>query len=200
MARASGPERTPRRPANGITKPAEVAVKFTITEEIAHPREKVFRTQRDKLVELVPYIPNVDHVTIEETHVEGPVVRFLNRWKVSTTEIPTAVKGFLKPEHLQYLDRARWDESTWRCEWELELTALRDAVTARGTTSFLAEGAETIVRMDGEFLIHADRVPGVPAFVARSLAPSLEKFVVGMLQPNLKKTAHAVGAFIDDHG
>lgn len=175
-------------------------MKFTITEEIAHPRDKVFRTQRDKIVELVPYIPNVESVVVEETHVEGPVVRFLNRWKVAATEIPGPIKGFLKPEHLGYLDRAKWDETTHRCEWELEITALKDAVTARGTTSFLDEGGETIVRMDGEFLIHPDRVPGVPAFVARTLAPTLEKFVVGLLQPNLKKTAHAVGAYIDDHG
>jgi nitrogen fixation protein len=174
-------------------------VKFTITEEIAHPRERVFRTQRDRLVELVPYIPNVENVVVEETEVTGSVVRFLNRWTVASTDIPSTIKGFLKPEHLTYLDRAKWDESSWRCEWELIITALPDAVTARGITSFADEGDETIVRLDGEFLIHPDRVPGVPAFLARTLAPSLERWVVGLLQPNLKKTAAAVGQFIDDH-
>ncbi len=175
-------------------------MKFTITEEVAHPRPKVFATQRDRLVELVPYIPNVEKVVIESAEVDGPVTKFLNRWTVASADIPSAVKGFLKPEHLTYLDRARWDESSWRCEWELIITALPEAVTARGITSFADEGPDTIVRMDGEFLIHPDKVPGVPAFLARSLAPSIEKFVVGLLQPNLKKTAHAVGAFIDDHG
>jgi hypothetical protein len=191
---------TPTRSPNGIGGAPEVPVKFTITEEIAHPRERVFRTQRDRLVELVPYIPNVEKVVVEETHVEGTSVRFLNRWTVASADIPTAVKGFLKPEHLTYIDRAKWDEATWRCEWELVITALPDAVTARGITSFTDEGDATIVRLDGEFIIHPDRVPGVPGFLARTIAPSLEKFVVGLLQPNLKKTAHAVGQFIDDHG
>ena len=174
-------------------------MKFSLTDEIPHPRPLVFATHRDKLVDLVEYLPNVDKVVVESRKVEGPVVHLLNRWHVASSDVPGPVRPFLKPDHLQYLDKAKWDESTWRCEWEITLPSLPDAITARGTSTFLAEGDETVFQLHGEFLIHPDRIPGVPTFVARTAAPSIEKFVVGLLQPNLKKSSQAVRQYIDDH-
>ena len=65
--------------------------------------------------------------------------------------------------------------------------------------AFAYEGDVTIVQMSGEFVIHPEKVPGVPAFMARRLAPTLEKFVVGLLQPNLKRSNQAVESYLEDN-
>jgi hypothetical protein len=174
-------------------------MKFSLVDEIPHPRELVFTTHRDKLPELVPYLGQVKSIEVESRTEEGPVVRLVNRWTASDSDVPAPIRPLLKPERLTWLDKANWDMSRWRCDWEITLSALPEAVTARGSSSFLEEGAETIVQMSGEFLIHPDRVPGVPTFVAKAAAPALEKFIIGLLQPNLRKSNQAIQQYIEDH-
>jgi hypothetical protein len=174
-------------------------MKFSLVDEIPHPRELVFTTHRDKLTDLVPYLNQVRSIVTESRVEEGPVVRLLNRWHASDAEVPAPIRPLLRPERLTWLDKATWDMSRWRCDWEITITALPEAVTARGSSVFLEEGAETIVQMSGEFLIHPDKIPGVPTFVAKAAAPALEKFIVGLLQPNLRKSNQAIQQYIDDH-
>ena len=100
---------------------------------------------------------------------------------------------------LSWVDRATWDKGRYRCDWNITLTALPEAVTAKGFNVFVDEGDVTIVQMSGEFVIHPEKVPGVPAFMARRLAPTLEKFVVGLLQPNLKRSNQAVESYLEDN-
>ena len=76
---------------------------------------------------------------------------------------------------------------------------MAEAITARGHNTFLDEGPDTVVQMNGEFVVHPERIKGIPAFVARSAAPTLERFVVGLLQPNLRRSNAAVRQYIDDH-
>jgi hypothetical protein len=175
-------------------------VKFSLVDELPHPRDLVFSTHRDKLRELVEYMPNVASVVTESRVVEGPVVRLVNLWTGASDDVPAVIRPLVKPEHLTWVDRAVWDESKYRCDWEITLSAVPDAVTARGFNTFLEEGGETIIQMNGEFLIHPDRIPGVPVFVAKATAPAFERFVVGLLQPNLRRSNQAVQQYIEDHG
>ncbi|MEQ1503755.1 MAG: hypothetical protein ABMB14_16060 [Myxococcota bacterium] len=175
-------------------------MKFSLVDEIAHPRELVYTTHRDKLQELVQYLPNVASVVTESRVVEGSLVRLVNLWTGASDDVPAPIRPILKPEHLTWVDRATWDQDKWRTDWEITLTALPEAVTARGFNTFLEEGGETVIQMNGEFLIHPDRVPGVPTFVARRAGPALERFVIGLLQPNLRRSNQAVQQYIDEHG
>lgn len=174
-------------------------MKFSLVDEIPHPRELVFSTHRDKLLELVQYLPNVASVVTESRLEEGGVVKLVNVWTGASGDIPAPVRPLLKTEHLMWVDRAQWDRDRWRCDWEITLSAVPEAVSARGFSTFLEEGSETVVQMNGEFLIHPERVRGVPTFVARGAAPALERFVVGLLQPNLRRSNQAVQQYIEDH-
>ena len=174
-------------------------MKFSLVDEIPYDRELVFSTHRDKLAELVQYLPNVESVVVEGREEDGEIVRLVNLWSASSTDVPGVVRPMVKPEHMSWIDRATWDQSRWRCDWEITLSALPEAVTARGFNTFLDEGGETVIQMNGEFVIHPDKVPGVPTFVARRAAPALEKFVVGLLQPNLKRSNQAVLQYIEDN-
>src|SRR5687768_17062450 len=119
-------------------------------------------------------MPNVSSVVTESRVVEGPVVRLVNMWTGASDDVPAVIRPLVKPEHLTWVDRATWDESNYRTDWEITLSAVPEAVTARGFNTFLEEGGETIIQMNGEFVIHPDRVPGVPAFVARAAVPAFE--------------------------
>jgi hypothetical protein len=176
-----------------------VPLKFSLVDEIPHPRELVFSTHRDKMLEFVQYLPNVASVVIESRIEEGPIVKLVNVWTGASEEVPAPVRPLLRTEHLMWVDRAQWDADRWRCDWEITLSAIPEAVSARGFNTFLEEGNETIIQMNGEFLIHPERVSGVPTFVAKRAAPSLERFVVGLLQPNLRRSNQAVQQYIEDH-
>lgn len=174
-------------------------MRFTLTDELPHPRDLVFATHRDKLEELVEYLPNVESVEIRKREIDGAVVRLENHWKGASTDVPAVLRPIVKAEYLSWVDYAEWDEAAHRCRWRIELGLLPGAITARGESVFVEEGDETIVNMTGEFIIHPERIPGVPAFVAKNAAPALEKFIVGLIQPNLRKSNAAVVEYLDDH-
>jgi hypothetical protein len=174
-------------------------MKFSLVDEIPHPRALVFATHRDRLVDVVKYMPNVAGVVTESRIEEGDLVHLVNRWTGASTEIPAPLRPLVKPELLTWVDRATWDQARWKTQWSITLDAVADAISAHGENTFLDEGPDTVVQMNGEFVVHPERIRGVPSFVARSAAPALERFVVGLLQPNLKRSNAAVRQYLDDN-
>jgi hypothetical protein len=173
-------------------------MKFTVNDEIAFPLDLVFPTYRDKLHEMLDYMDNVDKIEVKSREESGDVVKLLNHWHGSASDIPAPLRPVIKPDSLSWLDKATWDTARHRVDWEITLPALPEAVTAKGFTMYKEDGDVTLVQISGEFLIHPDKVPGVPTFVAKRLAPTLEKFVIGLLQPNLKKSNQAVEEYLED--
>ena len=174
-------------------------MKFSLVDEIPYPRERVFRTHRDSLLDLVSYLPNVEGVDITSREVDGDVVRLVNHWTGASSDVPRMLRPIIKPELLTWIDRASWDQGRWRCDWQITLNAIPEAVTARGYNVFLDEDDETVIQMQGEFIIHPDRIRGVPTLVARRAAPALERFVVGLLQPNMRQINEAVLEYIEEN-
>lgn len=174
-------------------------MKFNLVDEIPYPRDLVFRTHRDKLVELVPYLANVDRVEVREREEQGDIVRLLNLWSGSSSDVPAIIRPIVKPELLTWVDKAVWDRGRWRCDWDITLNALPDAVTAKGYNLFQDEGDETVIQIQGEFTVHPDRIPGVPAMVARTAQGAIERFVIGLLEPNMRLSNRAVEQYLDDN-
>ena len=174
-------------------------MKFHIVDEIPYERELVFSTHRDKLLELVPYFGNIDKIEVPSRDEEDGIVRFENMWYGKSGDIPAPLRPILSADRLKWLDRAEWDENNWRCQWEIEIPVLPGAITARGMNRFRDEGGETVIEMNGEFIVHADKVPGIPTFAAKRILPILERFIVAQLEPNLRNANRAVERYIDDN-
>src|SRR5437773_1440734 len=90
---------------------------------IVFPRPLVFATYRDRLPELVPYLPNIREIKVLEREEkpggqEGHL-RLLNLWRASA-DIPKVAQAVLKPEALAWKDHAHWNENDWTCEWRVE--------------------------------------------------------------------------------
>lgn len=175
-------------------------MRFTLHDEIDFPRELVFTTIRDRLPDILPYLPNVDEIEVLESHDDGEIRRCVKRWAGSSDEIPAVVRPLIRPDILQWIDHATWDQGRWQVDWWHEMGVLPGAISAKGTNRFEADGDITIISMEGDFTIHPERLTFVPQIVARRAAPALERFIIGRVKPNLRATNEAVAAFLEDEG
>ncbi|TNE92286.1 MAG: hypothetical protein EP330_02160 [Deltaproteobacteria bacterium] len=166
---------------------------------IAHPIDKVFPLYRDRLPEVVPYIPDVSEINVLAREEGDGVVKLHNEW-VSDREIPSVVSKFIKPEHLRWDDFATWREADTTCSWELKTRAFTEAVTCTGQTQLIADGDQTLVRLTGDFQLDVSKVKGVPSFLAKRIAPQLEKFIVSLVTPNLERVNGSLQQFLDEQG
>jgi len=163
------------------------------------PRELVFRTYRDRLSELVPYLPNIKQITVESREDSGDVIKLLNRWEANA-EVPKVARSVVKPEMMVWLDHATWTESTWTCDWRIEHATFAEQVTCGGRNRYIDEGGRTRLEIRGELSVDAARIPGVPRMLAGTLAPVIERFIVQTIRPNLVSTADGVQAFLRARG
>lgn len=171
---------------------------FSFKDSIPFSREQVFEAQRDHLPELAPYLHDIESITVEAREDLGAVSKLTNVWKAKGADIPAAVRTFVKPEMLRWTDYATWNREQWKCDWNIVLGFLPGAIECTGSTSFAEAGGRTTVTVAGDIVIHADKIPGVPRFAAGKIGSAVEKFVIGMIKPNLSKTNEGVTAYLRD--
>ncbi len=174
-------------------------MKFTIKNTIPFPRDQVYTTQRDRLPELASYLNDIEEIRVVEESEEGHIKRYVNAWRAGGQDIPTIARAFVKPELLKWLDHATWDGEKYTCDWRIELGFLPDAIIARGHNEWRDRGNETLVIIDGEIVVNAKLIPGVPGLMANKVGTAVEQFVVKMIEPNLKKTCEGVAQFLRDN-
>ena len=174
-------------------------MQFSIKDSISFPREQVFKAQRDQMPELASYLNDIESITVEEREDDGPISKLVNLWIAGGTDIPAAARSFVKPEMLRWTDYATWNQDEWKCDWKLVLGFLQDAVSVSGTTSFAEQGERTTVTIAGDITIRAEKIPGVPRFMAGKIGPVVEKFVINLIRPNLKKTSEGIGSYLRDN-
>jgi len=164
------------------------------------PRKLVYETYRDRLAELVPYLPNIEGITVLSSERDGSDLHLLNEWK-GKGDIPRVARSIIKPEMLKWKDFADWHDDEWCVDWRMELAFLNEVVETHGRNRFVEIGDDrTRLEIRGILDIDGTRIPGVPRLVGRKIAPQIEKFVVSMIKPNLVKTADGVQRFLDEQG
>lgn len=168
---------------------------------VHHPRPLVFRTLRDRLGDVVPFMPNVTRVDALERVEEGPGrIRLVNVWH-GDGSIPVVARRFLKPEMLRWTDRALWDEAAWTCDWDQETAFFTDRILCSGQNRYIeAEPEVTRIEVRGMLEVRLQGLPGLPGPLARRAASAVERFIVALVTPNLDKTAAAAECFLDDAG
>lgn len=172
-------------------------MKFRNESHLHHPRDVVFAAYRDKLSDVVPFLDDIKAVNVLKREDAGGTVKLHNEW-VSDREIPKIAQGILKPEHLRWDDFATWDAATSSCKYEIKTRMFTDKVRCVGHNTFLDDGkGGTRIVLEGDFEISLKDIPGVPWLLAGTIAPQVEKFILGLIQPNLEKTNAAVGQYLD---
>ncbi|MBT3586967.1 MAG: hypothetical protein HN509_18795 [Halobacteriovoraceae bacterium] len=174
-------------------------MKLEDKSRINRPLDEVYTLVRDELSKLVPYLLNVDKIeTIERSEVAGKV-KLVNHW-YAKAEIPSVAKKFVKPDLLAWKDLAEWDNSTHSVTYSLESFLGNDLFDANGTNTFVAIDEKTTeLTVSCEVKIYPDKVPGVPRFLAKKVAPHIESFIEKLLGPNLTSLGEGLNRYFEQN-
>jgi hypothetical protein len=159
------------------------------------PRQVVFATYRDHLLDLLPYLPNVRKIELGESTSWGPVMEKVNVWH-GGGEIPAVARAVLSESMLSWTDRARWDEEAFVCEWRVETHAFTEAVRCEGRHTFIEDGGSTRLETRGTLAIDASKIRAVPRLLASRVGHVIEEFLAAKIQPNLVEVTKGLGRYL----
>jgi len=171
-------------------------MRFEASAKISFPVELVVSTLLPRMEELVPHLPNISAIEtrVYETLSDGRV-KTVRHWQGTASTVPSVLRPFVTKNSLGWVDTSIWDLSIGTCEWFIE-TAHSRFISCSGTHAYLpdpeAPTDHTVLRIEGEFTAFGDKIPGMPGFLGKRVAPALEKVIVGFMMPNF--TGLAVGA------
>ncbi len=94
-------------------------MQFEVIDQVPFALDDVFSTMRDKLPELIEYLPDVKSISCDEREeLPGNKLKLVNRWMLEN-RIPKALSKFIKPEQLGYIDHAQWDNDGYFVDYRL---------------------------------------------------------------------------------
>jgi hypothetical protein len=173
---------------------ASMEIRTDVT--LPFPRERVFVAYRDRLPELLRYLPNIRGVEVRTREEREGEVYLVNAWK-GGGEIPSAARAVLRESMLSWTDHATWRAAELVCAWRTEVHAFPGALRSSGTNRFveLPEG-RTRIEFRGDLVCDASHVPGVPKLLARGLNGTIEKLFVGKIAENLTAVGQGLGKLL----
>jgi hypothetical protein len=170
-------------------------VKLTADARLPAARAVVFAAYRDRLLDLLPYLPNVRRIELGESVGSGPVTEKVNVWH-GGGEIPAVARAVISEAMLSWTDRARWDEEAFVCDWRVETHAFTEAVRCEGRHTFVEDGAGTRIETRGELVIDATKVKAVPRLLASRVGHLIEEFLAAKIQPNLVEVSRGLAQYL----
>lgn len=172
---------------------------FEFTEAISHPRERVYELLKNGLTDLVPLVPNVIQVSELSREQIGPgEENIVNEWHGDPGSAPRLLRPFIRPEMQIWRDYAHWVDHEYLVHWRFEAPSFANFYECGGTNYVEEDGSGgTIVRLTGTLVTHPERIRGVPKGLARKLAPTVEKWLINLVSPNLSELPKAVQQFLD---
>lgn len=163
---------------------------------IPFPRPLVYATYRDKLVELVPYLPNVQRIEVKSRREKGGLIQFVNEWH-GGGEIPVVARAVLSEAMLSWTDLATWNESEFTTEWHIKTHAFTEAVRCAGVHRFKEADGGTLIETRGELAIDPKQIKGVPQLFAGTVAHTVEDFLSNKIGPNLLQVSEGVRRYLE---
>ena len=165
-------------------------MKISTDVRLPWPRETVFETYRDAITRVLEFLPSVRSVEVKWRRDDAAAVYLVHEW-YGGGQVPAAVRGVVTESTLGWTDYSTWDTTAFRCDWKIESKKFSDAVRCQGRTSFVDEGREaTRLELRGTVEVDARRLPGVPPFLARTVARSVEEFLANKIESNVRETLH----------
>lgn len=178
-------------------------MRFDKESKVSHPASLVLETMIDRMHEIVPFLPNVDGIVqkTREDRDDGTIY-IVRRWQGTPDSAPSAIRPFLTQDLLGWIDKATWHPEEWRVHWELETPVGGSLYVCSGDNYFEPHPDDpethTRIRITGDLVVYPDRLPGVPRFLGKRLAPQVERFVVQLITPNLTDVATGLQGYLDD--
>ncbi len=169
---------------------------LTADATLSFPRDIVFSSYRDKLVELVDYLPNIRRIEVKSREDKDGVVHMVNEWH-GGGEIPATARMVLSESMLSWTDYAEWNADSWTCKWRIETHSFKDAVDCQGENRFIEIDGGTRLEIRGKLLIDAKKVKGVPKLLSKSVSKTVEDFLVKKITPNLIEVSDGLRRYLE---
>ena len=167
-------------------------MKFEVVDKVPFPLEEVYGTMRDKLIDLVPYLPDIKKIDcLERSETPDGVIKITNKW-FAENRIPKAVQSLIKPEQLGWTDYAEWKASNHSVKYRLVMIFLSEYVDVRGENFFTGNERETQVRLTGELKLDLAKHPLIPRLLASVITGQVENLVLELIKPNLVKVNRGI--------
>jgi hypothetical protein len=157
----------------------------------------------ERMQDIVPYLENIESIELQDRQdLPDGRLFIVRRWQGSASTVPSALRAFVSRDLLGWIDTATWVPSEYRVDWVHSMCSARAArlYECSGTNYFEPDplnANRTRIRITGELIVHPDRVPGIPRFLAGRLAPQIESFVIGLITPNLVGLSRGLQRYFD---
>ncbi|MEA5569675.1 hypothetical protein [Calothrix sp. UHCC 0171] len=171
-------------------------MKISTDTYIPFPRQIVYATYRDKLTELVRYIPDIRDIKVKSRKEVDEIIYTVNEWH-GGGEIPIAARALLSEDMLSWLEYNTWKQTEFVLEWKLETRAFTEAVYCAGTNSFVEDGNNTIIQSRGELTIDPKKIHGAPQFITGQIARVVEDFLGSKITPSLMQMSQGVKKYLE---
>jgi len=174
-------------------------MKFEVVDHVPFALEEVYSTMRDKLIDLVPFLPDVKKIElVERKELDNGNVKIVNNW-FAEDKIPKALKSLIKADELGWVDHAEWEEANKTVHWNLEMMFFKEYVTVRGTNKFTGDNDSTTVTLAGDLELDLAKHPMVPRLLAKSITKQVEKIVLMLIKPNLVKVNRGIEKHLSEN-
>lgn len=159
------------------------------------PRQ-VFSVYRDRLPELVAWLPSIASVEVKDLREEGPLLHQTNLWR-GGGDIPAMLRRFVSADLLEWYEHISWNQDTLVADWKALVPAFSHAVRAEGRHRLeaLSESA-TRLSVHGELEVDGLKVAQLPRMLARSVGPLAERFLSSALRQNLEHVSTGIIQFL----
>jgi hypothetical protein len=173
-------------------------MKFEVSDPIPFEANEAYLILRDDMSKLVPFMEDTDEINVLSREEGEGQVKLTNHWKASMKKIPSAIRGFVKPEMLSWHDHVVWTDSDRTGRWELEALGSDKLFSCRGETSVIEVGGETQLKISVNFEIYPEKVPGIPKFLAKKIGAQVEKLIGDILSSNMRQMAHSMSSYAEN--
>ena len=174
-------------------------MKIKSVSVLKHPVPEVWTAIRDRLPEIVPFIADIESVTVQSrAEAADGTVRLVNIWKAKP-KLPAIVTNYLKPEMLAWTDRAEYRLKTLECHWRTEPHFFTERIQCAGVTRYehAMGGRGTRVTFEGDLEFSLHNLPGVPQVFENALVRGVETFVTALVPKNFRNVIEAAGRLLD---
>ncbi|MDP8223548.1 MAG: DUF2505 family protein [Candidatus Lernaella stagnicola] len=171
-------------------------MKLEVDDVIDFPLDEVYPAFRDHTEELANYLEAIERIEVQSRQVDGDHVHIVSIW-TSKLKFPGPIEKFIPKGARQYTDTATWHSDKHTVEWNIDISVLRKAVSARGANSFEAHGEnQTLMKIRGDIDIDPSKIPGVPTMLVKRVLPTIIKFIVQNVEKNMKQGNRSIERYL----
>lgn len=113
-------------------------IKISVDSKVSFPRDLVYSTYRDNIIDLGLSLPNVRSLKLKSRQETEEEVQLMLEWH-GGGDIPAVAKALLSEELFIWTEYDVWNNNEFTVDWRIETHAYQEAVFCAGKNVFLAQ-------------------------------------------------------------